>query len=184
MAEVPQNIQLKSLDGQVFEVPRDVAFRMEMVKNLVTEVESTDEVIPLQNVKAKVLASIIEFCKHHAEVEKSTKKEVALDDEEEEDEDYDEDFDLDEKEPKAKPSTVSDFDKQFVDVPQHELFELMLAANYLNVKDLLDLLIETVADMIVACKDPAEIREKFNITNDLSPEDVEDIKKKNTWAFE
>lgn len=58
------------------------------------------------------------------------------------------------------------------------------AANYLNVQSLLEFLIQHVASMIVACKDAAEIREKFNIPNDLSEEEVEEIKKRHTWAFD
>ena len=53
-------------------------------------------------------------------------------------------------------------------VDQGTLFELMQAANYLEIKGLLDVTCKTVANMIKG-KTPEEIRETFNI-NDPTPE--------------
>ena len=57
------------------------------------------------------------------------------------------------------------------------------AANYLNIKELLDLTCQTVADMIKN-KTPEEIRRIFNIVNDFTPEEEEEVRKENQWAFE
>ncbi|WVZ58695.1 hypothetical protein U9M48_008937 [Paspalum notatum var. saurae] len=61
--------------------------------------------------------------------------------------------------------------------------EFVKAANYLGIKGLLDLTCQTVADMTKG-KSPEEIREMFNIKNDLTPEEEEEIRKENVWAFE
>ncbi|RYR27316.1 hypothetical protein Ahy_B01g051370 [Arachis hypogaea] len=61
-----------------------------------------------------------------------------------------------------------------------EAFE---AANYLNIKSLLDLTCQTVADMIKG-KTPEEIRKTFNIKNDFTPEEEEEVRRENQWAFE
>ncbi|KAI5343201.1 hypothetical protein L3X38_011077 [Prunus dulcis] len=63
------------------------------------------------------------------------------------------------------------------------LFDLILAANYLNIKSLLNLTCEVVADMIKG-KTPEEIHKTFNIMNDFTPEEEEEICKENQWAFE
>ncbi|MFS8016953.1 putative SKP1 component, dimerization, SKP1-like, dimerization domain superfamily [Helianthus anomalus] len=51
-----------------------------------------------------------------------------------------------------KGQTIDDnlkaFDSEFVNVDQDTLFDLILAANYLNIKSLLDLTCKTVADMV------------------------------------
>lgn len=57
------------------------------------------------------------------------------------------------------------------------------AANYLNIKNLLDLTCQTVADMIKS-KSPEEIRKIFNITNDFTDEEEEEVRKENQWALE
>ena len=62
------------------------------------------------------------------------------------------------------------------------LFELILAANYLDIKCLLDVTCKKVADYIKQCKTPQEIRRRFNIKNDFTPEEEEEIKKENSWC--
>uniref|UniRef100_N1QU10 SKP1-like protein n=1 Tax=Aegilops tauschii TaxID=37682 RepID=N1QU10_AEGTA len=86
----------------------------------------------------------------------------------------------------AAPSPVEDlksFDAEFVKVDQATLYDLILAANYLNIKVLLDLTCQTVADMIKG-KTPEEIRKTFNIKNDFTPEEEAEIRRENQWAFE
>ncbi|KAH7863119.1 hypothetical protein Vadar_013537 [Vaccinium darrowii] len=75
------------------------------------------------------------------------------------------------------------YDSEFVDKDQTALFDLIRAANYLEVKGLLGLLCQKVADMI---KDMTseEVRRMFNIVNDFTPEEEENVRKENAWAFE
>ena len=65
------------------------------------------------------------------------------------------------------------------------LFESFVsqAADYLNIKSLLDLTSQTVVDMIKG-KTPEEIRKTFNITNDFTLEEEEEVRRENAWAFE
>ncbi|KAL2636363.1 hypothetical protein R1flu_007842 [Riccia fluitans] len=112
--------------------------------------QGTDNPIPLPNVSSKILSKVIEYCKYHVENSKNR------DD---------------------KPATPEDeiklWDADFVKVDQATLFDLILAANYLNIKNLLDLTCQTVADMIKG-KTPEEIRKTFNIKNDFTPEEEEE----------
>ncbi|KAL9229609.1 hypothetical protein vseg_005059 [Gypsophila vaccaria] len=78
---------------------------------------------------------------------------------------------------------VKIWDADFVKVDQAVLFDLILAANYLNIKSLLDLSCQTVADMIKG-KTPEEIRKTFNIKNDFTPEEEQEVRRENQWAFQ
>ncbi|KFK44141.1 hypothetical protein AALP_AA1G220400 [Arabis alpina] len=66
---------------------------------------------------------------------------------------------------------------------QATLFDVILAANYLNISGLLDLTCKTVADMMRG-KTPDELRTHFNIKNDYTPEEEAEIRRENAWAFE
>ena len=68
----------------------------------------------------------------------------------------------------SRISAISDWDKDFIDVDQTTLFEIILAANYLDIKPLLDLGCKTVANMIKG-KTPEQIRQTFNIKVALPP---------------
>ena len=125
--------------------------------------EAEDHEIPLPNVKSEVLGKVIEFCKYHVEkpmndIEKPLKS--------------------------AKMSEVVDaWDAKFVDIEQELLFELILAANYMDIKPLLDLTCATVASMIKG-KTPEEIRKTFNIVNDFTPEEEAQVREENKWCEE
>jgi S-phase kinase-associated protein 1 len=71
----------------------------------------------------------------------------------------------------------------FVDVDQVLLFELILAANYMDIKPLLDLTCATVASMIKG-KTPEDIRATFNIKNDFTPEEEAQVRAENKWCEE
>ena len=68
-------------------------------------------------------------------------------------------------------------------IDQQTLFDLILAANYLDIKGLLDVTCKTVANMIKG-KTPEEIRKTFNIKNDFTPSEEEQVRKENEWCEE
>ncbi|KAM0826762.1 hypothetical protein ACQ4PT_068660 [Festuca glaucescens] len=78
---------------------------------------------------------------------------------------------------------LKSFDDGFVKVDQPTLFDIILAANYLDIKQLMELSCQTVADSIKG-KSVEEIRTLFNIENDFTPEEEAEIRKENPWAFE
>ena len=74
-----------------------------------------------------------------------------------------------------------EWDANFVEVDQETLFELILAANYMDIKPLLDLTCAKVASMLKG-KTPEQIRKQFNIANDFTPEEEEAVRAENKWA--
>ncbi|KAG8076411.1 hypothetical protein GUJ93_ZPchr0006g45070 [Zizania palustris] len=152
-------ITLKSSDGEEFDVDEAVAMESQTIRHMIED-DCADNGIPLPNVNSKILSKVIEYCNKH--VHAASK-------------------------PSANNSTsgedLKNWDADFVKVDQATLFDLILAANYLNIKGLLDLTCQTVADMIKG-KTPEEIRKTFNIKNDFTPEEEEEIRRENQWAFE
>jgi S-phase kinase-associated protein 1 len=152
-------ITLRSAEGDNFEVDEAVAFESQMIKNMIEDTGS-EAPIPVPNVSSKILAKVIEYSKYH--VDNSPEAEG---------------------ENKAPEEEIKTWDTKFVEVEQSTLFELILAANYLNIKSLLDLTCRTVASMIKG-KTPEEIRKTFSIRNDFTPEEEEEVRRENAWAFE
>ncbi|KAG5542459.1 hypothetical protein RHGRI_022108 [Rhododendron griersonianum] len=144
-----KKIVLKSSDGEAFEVEEDVALQSQTIKHMIED-DCADTGIPLPNVTSGVLSKVIEYCKKHAES-------PAPDDED-----------------RAGNDALKTFDAKFIDVDQGLLFDLILAANYLDIKSLLDLTCQTVADMIKG-KTPEEVRKIFNIVNDFTPEEEDEL---------
>ena len=89
----------------------------------------------------------------------------------------------DDSDSRKKSTDIDEWDQKFMQVDQEMLFEIILAANYLDIKALLDVGCKTVANMIKG-KSPDEIRKTFNIQNDFTPEEEDQIRRENEWAEE
>lgn len=158
MSTPRRKVQLQSSDNQRFEVDEVAARQSLTIQGLLDDEAG---VIPLPNVAGKALAKVIEFCNFHAAAEET----VA------------------DGKPSKTPEQVQQWDDDFMRVGQSELFDLILAANYLNIKALLDLTCRAVANMIKG-KTPEEIRKHFGITNDFTPEEEDEVCRENQWAFD
>ncbi|TMW67378.1 hypothetical protein Poli38472_012494 [Pythium oligandrum] len=158
-----QKVNLVSQEGEKFEVAAEVAAVSQLVKTLTSEEDGDDVAdVPLPNVKAAVLAKVVEFCQHHhnepmKEIEKPLRTNDIRD-------------------------AVSKWDADFVEALEQEmLFELILAANYMDIKSLLDLTCAKVATLIKG-KTPEEIRATFGITQEFTPEEEQMIREENKWC--
>ena len=147
-------VKLKSRQEEVFEVEAKAAFRSITIKNMIDDTGFQIHV-PVPMVDSPTLAKVIEYLNFHQKAE--------------------------ERETPAEDQTV--WDVNYVKVDDETLFNLILAANYLDIKSLLDLTCKTVADEIKG-KTPEEIRTRFNIKNDFTPEEEEEVKRENAWCEE
>lgn len=130
-------------------------------------------------VNEAVLRKVIEWCEHHRNDPPQAQD--------------------DESDGRRRTTDIEEWDQKFMQVDQEMLFEIILvglcsmycvvtsqtnswqASNYLDIKPLLDVGCKTVANMIKG-KSPEEIRKTFNITNDFTPEEEEQIRRENEWA--
>lgn len=145
-------VQLSTSDNEVFNVDRDVAERSQLIKTMLDDLGDEDAPIPLVNVSSNVLKKVrcsagrasrsrsehshspfrplfptpqvLEYCAHHRN---------------------DPPPPADEGEESRKRTTeIGDWDAKFINVDQEMLFEIILAANYLDIKPLLDVGCKTV----------------------------------------
>jgi S-phase kinase-associated protein 1 len=158
-------VKLQSSDGVQVDVDVDVIQCSQTIKTMLEDLgfeEGDEEVIPLPNVNSTILNKVILWATHHKDdappLEDDETKEKRTDD-------------------------ISSWDADFLKVEQSTLFELILAANYLDIKGLLDVTCKTVANMIKG-KTPDEIRKQFNIKNDFTAAEEEQIRKENEWCEE
>lgn len=156
-------VKLISEEEEAFVVDVEAARISELVNEALEGREDDDVTeIPLPNVKAAVLKKVIEFCQHYrteplAEIEKPLKS-ASIDE-----------------------VIQDDWYANFIQVDYVLLYELMLAANFMNIQPLLNLAACAVA-IKFKDKTPQKIREAFNLgPDDFTPEEEARVRSENTW---
>ena len=159
-------VKLQSSDGELFETDVAVAKCSGTIKTMLEDCGLDDggegAIIPIPNVNSHTLKLVLQWANYHKD------DEVPADD--------------DESKGKGSDDILA-WDANFLKVDQGTLFDLILAANYLDAKGLLDVACKTVANLIKG-KSPKEIRETFNIEDDFTPAEREQILKENEWCDE
>mmetsp|Transcript_44220 Transcript_44220/g.127794 ORF Transcript_44220/g.127794 Transcript_44220/m.127794 type:complete len:167 (-) Transcript_44220:227-727(-) len=156
-------VKLVSKEGEVYDVPLEVAKMSTLVATTIDDDDDDDEVreIPLPNVKDAVLSKVIEYCTHYNE-EPMTAIQTPL-----------------------KSSKIEDLVQpwyaDFVKVEQALLFELVTAANFMDIKPLLDLTCLAVS-VLIKGKPASELRAIFNISNEFTPEEEAQVREENKWV--
>ena len=161
---MPQ-IKLRSSDSEIFEVDVEIAKMSETIKTLLEDScldDDDEEPIPLPDVNAAILRKVIEWSIHHKDDPPPA---------------------ADEENREKRTEDIEPYDQEFLKVDQGTLFELILAANYLDIKGLLDVTCKTIANMIKG-KTPEEIRKTFNIKYEFTAEEEEKVRKENEWYEE
>ncbi|KAJ5169178.1 E3 ubiquitin ligase complex SCF subunit sconC [Penicillium canariense] len=157
-------ITLTSSDGVDVSVDRAVAERSVLIKNMLEDLGDSGEAIPIPNVSNRPFPCL--GCVYYVRTSSPPSKSNGDDDDN-----------------RRKTTDIDEWDQKFMQVDQEMLFEIILAANYLDIKALLDVGCKTVANMIKG-KSPEEIRKTFNIQNDFTPEEEDQIRRENEWAEE
>ncbi|KAI5010134.1 hypothetical protein ZWY2020_012271 [Hordeum vulgare] len=134
-AEGEKKITLKSSDGEEFDVDKTVVMESQTLRHMIED-ECADNVISFPNVNSKILSKVIEYCKQHVQVRPkpadSTAANAAAN--------------SSTSAPAATPAPTVDmksWDAEFIKVDQATLYDLILAANYLDIKGLLDLICQS-----------------------------------------
>ena len=154
---------LASKDGEMFTADRGNMKLNQLVKEMCEDNEDEELVIPLPNVSSKDLKKVIEFCDYfHNNPMKNIDKPLKS-------------TNLDE--------CVTKWYSDFMNMSKEDVFNMVMAANYLDNKPLLELSCAKVATLIKG-RTPDEIRNVFEIENDFSHEEEVRIREDNKWCNE
>lgn len=145
-------IKLKSSDGQIFEVEVNVAKMSKTIRTMLEDCgfsdDESDEPVPLPNVNGATLTHVIRWAEHHVNDPQPEERRPNFD-------------------PEPQPPIIAQWDRDFLKIEQGTLFDIFMAANYLDIPGLMDLAADTVACMFKGKRAP-ELRQLFGIVDDFS----------------
>ena len=113
VGEKGKMITLVSSDGERFEITHEAAAMSQTINHMIED-DCVENGVPLPNVTSGILSKVIEYCNRH--VAGSSDDTTS-----------------------ASAQDLKSFDESFIKVDQAILFDIILAANYLDIKGLLDL---------------------------------------------
>lgn len=144
-----QKITLQSQDGVLFHVDIEAAKKSEVIKSMLEGCSTDEEVIPIPKVRGSILGKILDWCIYHKHPMLTGDCDCCT---------------------SEGQTTISSWDQSFLNVNVDTLLEIVMAANYLDIKELFQLSCLTTANIIKG-RTPEEIRSVFHIENDL--DDIE-----------
>lgn len=152
-------VRLQSKEGCEFVVSLSVAMMSGTVANTIRDAEGAlTFAIPLPNVTEPVLKQVLAYCEIYVKNPPA--------------------------EPDKKTDDVPEWEAAFMkDVTPAQLIELVLAADFMHTKPLLDSCCRRVASTIKG-KTPEETRAMYGIKNDFSDEELARIKREEDWCDE
>ncbi|XP_030370458.1 SKP1-like protein 20 [Scaptodrosophila lebanonensis] len=148
MADTQKLVSLRTCDNVLHKVPEHLTLQMRTIRNLLSckIFSDTDTVIPLPNVSSQMLEFVIKWCEAIGPGDKALGS--------------------------MQLSTL--LTATLPDLEESELvYDLMKAANYLEIESLLEATTQHVADEINNCNSLESVCELFGLENDIGPDDEE-----------
>jgi len=154
MASTESTITLVANDGTEFVVPLNIANKSATIYNMLEDLGLTDQTVPIPLVSPDILKKIIDFLT-------SSEADLQVD----------------------KTAEPTAFIKAFIPENLEDVFKLILAANFLDIKSLLDVLCKDVARRLHEAKTPKNIRDDvFNMhSSTFTKADEQEILAQNPW---
>uniref|UniRef100_A0A0D9XBV8 SKP1-like protein n=1 Tax=Leersia perrieri TaxID=77586 RepID=A0A0D9XBV8_9ORYZ len=157
-----KTILLISSENEQFEVPESAARLSRLVTHMIED-DCANGGIRLPNVTAEILVKVVDYCNKHAAVNS--------------------DADANDL---STQMELKKFDKEFLDQMKDDemLMNLILAANFMDIKCLFNMACQWVADMMTGMSKEQIIKRfgRFGIENDLTPEEEEAVREEVAWA--
>ena len=161
MEEKDRIIFLIPSEGEKEEISLKAALRSGLIKSII-EINPDSTEIPLK-LKSEILKKVKEYLEHYKDKEP---------------------LEIERPFPSNNfKECVDEWDYNFTDIGLDIIFELILASNYLDIKSLLELGSAKISSILKG-KTTEELKNIFNITNDFTPEEEQQIIEENKWCME
>ena len=150
----PKTLSLNSSDNVKVTIDSKSAERSVLLKGLLQDYSDEND-IPMPDIKGEILKKCVEYMTHYKDTEP---KDI----------------------PRPLPSpnlldVTDEWDVNFISgIDLDSVFEIINAANYLDLKSLLDLSCSRIAS-IMKGKTAEEIRNIFNLDNDLTEDEIKEF---------
>ena len=140
-------MKLLTYDKKNIEYPDNLIYYSVFLSNL----PNYDETLELNNKSCSliIMKNIIYFLKHHDDFIKNNK-----------DKNY-----------------IIRWNNRFFDLPDNILFQIIEASCFLDIDSLFELSCNEIANIIKKCNTPKDVRKRFNIKDDITPEEQQEIYK-------
>ena len=140
-------MKLLTYDKKNIEYPDNLIYYSVFLSNL----PNYNETVELNNKSCSyiILKNIIYFLKHHDDFIKNNK-----------DKNY-----------------IIKWNNRFFDLPDNILFQIIEASCFLDIDSLFELSCNEVVNTIKKCNTPNDVRKRFNIKDDITPEEKQEIYK-------
>jgi S-phase kinase-associated protein 1 len=148
-------LTLMSMESKAVVVSKSAARISTLIQNTL-EMDSECVEIPFYHIEEEILIKVVAYMHYHEHIAPITIARPLK---------------------SADMETLVDaFDAKFCDCEQEVLFKLMLAANYMHIKPLLDLTSAKMASLMKGLT-PGQIRTRFSIRDDFTPEEEEAVRR-------
>jgi S-phase kinase-associated protein 1 len=159
-------VRLISKEGEMFELPYNAIKNSALVSTMFDMDEAEDDEnniqeMPVPNVTSRILGKVVEFARHTLEEPMSEIEKPIIS--------------------TVMSEIVQQWYADFTDIEQEDLYAILLAANFMDYRQLLNLTCAKAASTIRG-KTTEELCEQFGFEYNDEPIDEEALKKKYPWA--
>ena len=155
--DVEKTIKVKSSDGKVIELSTKAASKSKLLSGVIQDYPEDSE-FPLNKISGETLGKVKEYLVHYQDSEPRQ---------------------IEKPLPKDFKDCVDEWDYKFIGDDNDQILALIFAANFMDIKPLLDLAAAKVATLIRGTTTES-IRKDFEI-NDISKEEDEQMQKDKSY---
>lgn len=149
-------------EDETFTVDADIAKQSVILKNMMEDVGS-EGALNINHIKKDTMRRIIDFCKHYKESKLPTIQKPL-------------------QSSNLSEAINDEWYVKFIDLDKvDDIIDIVIAANFLDIDPLTELSCAKIASMIKGTS-VEDIRKKFGIENDFTPEEEAQIREENKWA--